>query len=324
MSATFQRDFNYKKPESLFRELEKIFPKLAYHNILHTESFDWQTCPSLEAFWAAVFHDSVYNPKNKTNEEDSIELYHKMINSLAEVRPNHERVHNLIYSTKDHVKFYDASPDMKWLHRNDLACFRAGANIEQNERNIFREYQFIPSLYHYKQERFKVLTKYYTHPLVDKVVMDSIIEFLDSWTPKYAVFSGSFNPWHRGHLDILQQAEKIFDKVIIAQGQNEDKEYAGDTLSQVGALKFHHVEKYEGSLFNYLNEKKKELGNLTLIRGLRNADDLIHESALFNFGQKFSEVPFAYFLSKSENTHISSSSIRKLDKLGLDTGEYLC
>ena len=40
---------------------------------------------------------------------------------------------------------------------------------------------------------------------------------------KVGVYAGSFNPFHRGHYDILVKAEKIFDKVIVARGINPEK-----------------------------------------------------------------------------------------------------
>ena len=140
---------------------------------------------------------------------------------------------------------------------------------------------------------------------------------------KYGIFCGSFNPFHKGHYDILQQAEKVFDKVIIAQGQNEDKRTSEFSLNDVPVLKDREKVTYTGSLFSFLDEQKKRLGNVTLVRGLRNYHDLHDESSLFNFGKDLTDVPFVYFISKSENLHISSGSIRKLTALGKDTSIYL-
>ena len=140
---------------------------------------------------------------------------------------------------------------------------------------------------------------------------------------KYGIFCGSFNPFHKGHYDILQQAEKVFDKVIIAQGQNEDKGTAEFSLDNVSVLKDHEKITYKGSLFSFLDDQKKRLGNLTSIRGLRNYHDLHDESNLFNFGKDMTDVPFVYFISKSENLHISSGAVRKLLVLGKDVSSYL-
>ena len=40
---------------------------------------------------------------------------------------------------------------------------------------------------------------------------------------KTAVYPGSFNPWHKGHTDILKKASYIFDKIIILIAKNENK-----------------------------------------------------------------------------------------------------
>lgn len=233
---------------------------------------------------------------------------------------------NLIRSTQDHVKSFDPNDaDMVWLHTNDLACFRVnrtGATIAENEKKIFREYQFVP-LSIFKGKRMDVLNYYKKHPLVSVPKIDRIISFLDSWEPNYGVYCGSFNPFHRGHLDVLHQAEKVFDKVIIAQGQNEDKQTSEYDINDVEALKYHEKVKYEGSLFTFLEWQKKLRKNLTSIRGLRNYHDLHDESSIYNFLVDYVDVPVSYFISKSENVHISSGSIRKLTKLGKDVSVYL-
>lgn len=175
----------------------------------------------------------------------------------------------------------------------------------------------------YKERRLELINYYRRHPLVSQGKIDSIIEYLSVWEPKFGLFVGSFNPFHKGHYDILQQAEKVFDKVIIAQGQNEDKQTNIYSLHSVPVLKYHELDTYEGSLFSYVDRKKNELKNVTLIRGLRNYHDLHDESGLFNFANDYTDVPFAYFISKSENVHISSGAILKLTNLGKDVSSYL-
>lgn len=324
---------NYQIPESL----KPLYPKLPYHNLAHTESFQWETCPSDEAFWAAVFHDIVYDPLRKDNEEMSIAKMQHYLFGIEMTTPmgvvctgdgvNIEQVKKLILSTKDHVKHFDPNDeDMIWLHKNDLACFRSNpkspVNIAQNELNIFKEYQFA-SFSHFIGSRRTILNYYKTHPLVSKTIIESIVNYLSIWEPNIGVFCGSFDPFHKGHFDILQQAEKVFDKVVIAQGQNEEKEQHLFDINAVESLKYHEKDIYNGSLMDYVKRKQLTYKRLTIVRGLRNYHDLHDESGLFNFVSDYSEVPFAYFISKSENLHISSGAIRKLLKLNQNVEKYL-
>jgi pantetheine-phosphate adenylyltransferase len=142
-------------------------------------------------------------------------------------------------------------------------------------------------------------------------------------SPKIGIYAGSFNPFHIGHWAIIQQAEKVFDQIIIAQGQNEEKEKNNFDLNSLETLQFYKKEKYEGGLFDFLSKKQSELGCISLIRGLRNNDDLEHETALFNYQQDYIDIPSVYFIAKSEFRHISSGAIRTLQKLGKDTSKYL-
>lgn len=307
--------------------LKPLYPKLPYHNLAHTEGFDWMSCPSNEAMWAAIFHDFVYDPMAKDNEEKSLLEYCKYRDLTAYVprKLDDQKITNLILSTKDHVASFDPNDeDMVWLHRNDLACFRANntVHIMENEKKILREYQFV-DFETLRDTRMTILDYYKKHPLVSKPKIDCMVSFLSVWEPKFGIFCGSFNPFHKGHYDVLKQAEMVFDKVIIAQGQNEDKETNDYPLDSVDVLKYHEKVKYDGSLFDFLTVKKQQLKNISVIRGLRNYHDLHDESGLHNFAMDYIDVPFTYFISKSENLHISSGAIRKLQKLGKNVQNYL-
>ena len=50
-----------------------------------------------------------------------------------------------------------------------------------------------------------------------------LIDYLSNFKPNIGLFAGSFNPFHKGHYNVLIKAEMIFDKVIIAFGANPEK-----------------------------------------------------------------------------------------------------
>ena len=136
---------------------------------------------------------------------------------------------------------------------------------------------------------------------------------------KVAVYAGSFNPFHRGHYNILQKAEKIFDKVIIARGVNPDKKNEF-VWSMPKILESRTIMSYNGLLTDFI--KTLPYDNVTIIRGLRNSVDLQYELNQYRYFQDLMpEVQVVSLFCDKEFEHISSSGIRALSTFGSDTVE---
>src|SRR6478735_6087346 len=100
---------------------------------------------------------------------------------------------------------------------NDSAFFEKRNTLHDciaHEMEQFKTHQSL-SLKKYIKERMSFLET--------QKNADLSMEYLKGFQPNIAVFAGSFNPFHKGHYNILQKAERIFDKVIIAFGQNPEK-----------------------------------------------------------------------------------------------------
>ena len=134
------------------------------------------------------------------------------------------------------------------------------------------------------------------------------LEFLQVWKPKIGVYAGSFNPFHYGHLNILDKAEKIFDKVIIAYGKNPEKN--NELFTRPTGISDHQIIEYHGLLTDMIDS----LGyDVTLIRGLRNSADLQYELTQFKFMQDLkSDIKTVNIFCDREFEHLSSSAIRTL------------
>ena len=211
----------YNQPHRYYHNLDHIF---YIFKLINKEKLGIEDLFKLKV--AALFHDVIYDPRSKTNEEDSAEYFKKIANSnkswLSE--SDIEEISSMIMATKTHDVFN--SHLEKLLCKFDLMGFEESFGIVMmNGDNIFKEYQFV-EFSDFKQGRKQILEKYKANSLISekgKLNIQMEIEYYDHHYPNIAIYPGSFYPFHKGHLNILKKAEKIFDKVIIAVGKNPDK-----------------------------------------------------------------------------------------------------
>lgn len=132
---------------------------------------------------------------------------------------------------------------------------------------------------------------------------------------KIGVYAGSFNPFHLGHYDVLVQSEQLFDKVIIAVGNNTEKNYQQRT--EIPSVISNHTEvihysKLLPELITDLRLVNTE-NTYTLVRGLRNGHDLEYERNQLAFMKGISSsLQVVFFVCNPIHEHISSSSLRAL------------
>jgi len=137
-------------------------------------------------------------------------------------------------------------------------------------------------------------------------------EFIQQYIPKIAVFPGSFNPFHKGHYNVLQKAEKIFDKVIIAFGNNPEKDgKRGYKVPE--SVRNRQIEDYNGLLTDFVERIGGE--DIVVIRGLRNSTDFQYEQNQYRYIQELMpHIKIVNIFCDKEFEHISSSGIRTLEK----------
>ena len=131
-----------------------------------------------------------------------------------------------------------------------------------------------------------------------------------------ALYAGSFDPITNGHLDVLEAASKIFDKVIIAVAYNSDKEGFIPVGARVKLIKeavktFGNVEvdSYTGLTVEYA----KEHGVNVLVRGVRTASDFEYELQIAQTNNAMcNNIQTVFYPAKPENAYISSSMVREI------------
>ncbi len=186
---------------------------------------------------------------------------------------------------------------------NQIAKLSLTQQLEA-EKKLFLQYQHIDFSI-YKKERLEYLKKINT----DKK-LNALIDFVKFNTPRIAVFPGSFNPFHKGHYNILQKAEKIFDKVIIAFGNNPEKDKSNSARPKT--IKNRQICEYNGLLTDFVDSLKYDV---VVIRGLRNSTDFQYEQNQYRYIQELKPgIKIVSIFCDKEFEHISSSGIRTLEQ----------
>ena len=145
---------------------------------------------------------------------------------------------------------------------------------------------------------------------------------------KIGLFTGSFDPMTNGHLDLIERASKLFDKLYVGIFYNPHKmgflpiESRKKTVEKaVGHLKNVEVMASHDEL---VVDVARKLGVQVLVRGIRNATDLQYEASFDYYNHQLaSELETIYLHSRLEHIHISSSAVRELLKFGQDISGYV-
>lgn len=260
----------------------------------------------------SIYHDAVYNPVRDDNEERSAELYDFSC-VIDKKIIDKELVRNLILNTKSHK-------EINTFNKIDMSILRTDNVLEllEYENNIFKEYQFV-NLKTYIDKRIEFLSN---DEWITNKNRDILIDYITNRKYNIGIYCGSFNPFHVGHYNILKQAEKYFDKVIIAIGYNFNRY---ETLKNL-TLPYNEVIQYfsltsELCADYTLNAKNIEV---TLIRGIRNNSDLQAEQNIRPvLKDKDDDFKTVYFLCDSKYQHVSSSMIRELREYNSDVDKYI-
>jgi|SRR3989338_3003414 len=133
---------------------------------------------------------------------------------------------------------------------------------------------------------------------------------------KTAVYPGSFDPVTNGHIDVIERALKIFDKVIVVIGDNPDKKPAFTTKERVDMLKEStkhlkniEIDSFSGLLLDYVKSK----GSKIIIRGLRAVSDFEFEfqRALLNRVVD-GDVETIFIMTKENYVYLNSSIVKEM------------
>ena len=141
------------------------------------------------------------------------------------------------------------------------------------------------------------------------------------------IYPGSFDPLTNGHLDVIQRATKLFDKVIVAVAQNESKnplfslnERLDLVKQAIGHLPQVEADSFDGLLVDYVESRSGQ----AVVRGLRAVSDFEFEFQLALMNRKLNErVETIFMMPKDTYTFLSSRIVKEIARLGGDVSSFV-
>jgi pantetheine-phosphate adenylyltransferase len=143
---------------------------------------------------------------------------------------------------------------------------------------------------------------------------------------RIAIFPGSFDPFTKGHEDIVRRAIPLFDELYIAIGINSSKNYYYTTNSRLAQIKSIFkdepavkVEAYDGLTVNLCKEKKARY----LLRGIRNIMDFEFERAIGQMNSDLAGIESVFLITDQKYSAISGTIVREINRNGGDISQFV-
>jgi pantetheine-phosphate adenylyltransferase len=137
---------------------------------------------------------------------------------------------------------------------------------------------------------------------------------------RLAVYTGTFDPIHHGHLDIISRGSRIFDQLIVGVGINPDKQPFFDQEERVALVRA-VIKPYPNvSVRPFVNLAVtfvRETGAGIMLRGLRTTSDMENEFAMSLMNLKLDpEIETVFLMASEEYSHLSSTLLRQIATFG--------
>lgn len=134
------------------------------------------------------------------------------------------------------------------------------------------------------------------------------------------LYPGSFDPIHNGHVEIVETAARLFDKVIVAAVRNPQKGEPLFSLEDRQELiweSFSHLDNVEVTIFSKLVvDLSKEVGAHFIVKGLRAVSDFESELQMAQMNRSISGVDTLFIPTTSSHSFLASKLIREIARFG--------
>lgn len=143
---------------------------------------------------------------------------------------------------------------------------------------------------------------------------------------RVAIFPGSFDPFTKGHLDIVERGLKMFDKIVVAVGVNYTKSGSTPVAERIDAIRKAIAPTGKVEVIDYQGltiDAAKACGACAIIRGIRSVADFEYERNLADVNRAISGIDTVMLCADPSLAAVSSSVVRELKSYGHDVTPFL-
>ncbi len=141
------------------------------------------------------------------------------------------------------------------------------------------------------------------------------------------IYPGTFDPITNGHVDLIQRAANVFDKLIIAIAENPKKkpffswqdriDMATDAVAEINNIE---ICGYDNLLIDFAKQKKANI----ILRGLRAVSDFEYEFQLAGMNRRLaSEIETVFMTPAEQYAYVSSTLVKEIAALGGDVSQFV-
>jgi len=139
---------------------------------------------------------------------------------------------------------------------------------------------------------------------------------------RIALFPGSFDPFHNGHLEVVESASRLFDEVIVAVLRNPQKGEPLFTLEERQEMledSIVHLSRVRVvSMSTLVVTVAQEVGATAIVKGLRAVTDFENEMQMAQMNQQLSGIDTLFIPTASTHSFIASRLLREVARFGGD------